>query len=335
MRDIVIGLHGDAGAVSPVMPHVGYGFNSAVFINEAKLNLGAALSRCGFDVFDCDANGASEASEIAVMLNRKNADAAIAVSFSSFGSGRNFNDVHGVRVEFSSSMIWQSRVLAEDVCTRFFDIGGVALSEGKINLAACPAIKASGGYLTCFDEAKLIYDPDYAVDFSERVAAGVCEHFDMPYVARDDIAAYPLLCSNRRGKKVKLLKFLLNIFGARLPLNGLYDSETDKAVRRFCADNGRPTDSGVTPAVWRDLLLTEPADVAVGSKNSSVRYIQHKLISKLYKAENNGVFGEATLTALNDFLKENAEHSIHSGETVGSDVIKLLSPVGGGRARLF
>ncbi len=110
------------------------------------------------------------------------------------------------------------------------------------------------GYCTYFDEAKLIFDPDFAVDTAESIAMALCEHFDVPYIRRDDISSYPMLCLSRRGKKVKMLQALLNTFGANLELDGVFGAKTDAEVKKFCLDNGESV-GNVTPSVWSYLLI--------------------------------------------------------------------------------
>ncbi len=339
MKDIVIAVYGDGKCgQSPVMPFVGKRFDGAYFTRAAKLYLSAALLRCGFDVFDPD-SAAYDASDLSVRINRKNADAAVALSLGAFGSRKSFNNVRGFSIHCPVGRFYsRSRVLGEDVCAKLYEFGaeGKILSDesGTVN---CPSIAIDAGYLTCFDEAKLVYDPDFVAAFAEHIAIGLCEHFDRAYIRRDDVSSYPLLCSGRRGKKVKMLQCMLDLCGSNVPIDGMYGGLTERAIKEFCSDNGKPIDGAATSGLWRDLLLIDLPEIGYGSKNRAVRYIQGKLLSKLYPVEIDGVFGEKTLTALNEFLTDSVGGgaSIGKSDTVGADIYRLISPVGGGRPRVI
>lgn len=339
MKDIVIAVYGDLECgSSPVMPFVGKRFDGAYFTRAAKLYLSAALLRCGFDVFDPEPT-ARDTLDLPLRINRKNADAAVAISFTSFGSRKSFNNVRGFSVHCPVGRFYsQSRILGEDICAKLSDYRseGQVLSDGT-STVNCPAVIVDVGYLTCFDEAKLVYDTDFAVGIAEHIALGICEHFGVAYIPRDDISSYPLLCSGRRGKKVKMLQCLLNACGAAIAVDGTFGAATTSEVNKLCADNGKPLSGTATADVWRDLLLVEIPELSYKSKNRAVRYIQSKLMSKLYPVEIDGEFGDKTLAALNEFLSESVGGGAALGKTdkVTADIMRLLSPVGGGRPRLI
>lgn len=339
MKDLVIAVYGDTECgLSPVMPFVGKRFDGAHFTRLAKLYLSAALLRCGFDVFDPELSS-RDPSELSIRINRKNVDAAIALSYAAFGSRKSFNGVCGFSVHCPVGRFYQgSRILGEDICAKLSDYCGEGrvLSDGS-GTVNCPAVIVDVGFLTCFDEAKLVYDPDFAVAVAEHIAVGICEHFDKAYIRRDDISSYPLLCSARRGKKVKMLQCLLNASGTTIPIDGLFGGTTERAIKEFCADNGKPIDGAATATVWRDLLLLDLPELRFGSKNRAVRYIQSKLLSKLYPVDVDGVFGEKTLAALSEFIKDSVGGGAKFGknDVIGADIYRLLTPVGGGRPRLI
>lgn len=342
MADITIAVCDDtACGTSPIMPYVGARFNGRSFTSAAKLFLSAALLRCGFDTVDGNPDSRSvDTQDLALRINRYAVDAAIVVSYAAFGSRKSFNDKRGFCVRFPSGrFVRKSKVFCEDICIKSEQSGrtGDVRPDYTFGAAGCPTAIVDAGYITCFDEAKLIYDTDFVVSVAEYIAMGVCEYFNMPYVRRDDIFSYPLLCAARRGKKVKMLQCLLDAYGYSLATDGVFGTETDAAVKKLCARNGRPKNEGVTAAVWRDLLLTALPELTVGSENNAVMYLQRKLYSKLYPVEIDGVFGEQTLSALNEFLAENvgAGFSVARDGAITDDIYKLLVPVGGGRPRLF
>ena len=340
-KTIIIALYDDLGCgCTPPLPYVGTRFDGGYFTRRAKQCLAAALLRCGFDVVDCNADGgATDIQEFASRINRRPVDAGVALSFGAFGSRKNFNDVRGFCVKrFAGRFAQKSRVLCEDIYARLTSRGrtGTIVSECAEAGANCPVAVVDAGYLTNFDEAKLVYDCDFTSEFAETIATAVCEHFDMPYVKRDDVLAYPILGVGRRGNKVKLLQYLLCFVGETVSCDGVYDGETASAVKRFCAECGKQSDGSVTPPVWRDLLMPDPC-VSFGATGCAVRYIQSKLLSKLYRIKVDGIFGNHTLDALNEFLAEtNADiPPVTRSDTIGAEIFKLLSPVGGGRPRLY
>ncbi len=323
------------------MPYLGKRFHADIFTRRAKLYTMAALLRCGFDAVDCNPSGDGDMQDYSMRASRISADAAIILSYGAFGSGRTFNDVSGFCVRVPAVRTTKkSKTLCEDIFVALGrgrnGLSGSLAACGEYFGANCPAAVIDAGYVTNFDDARLIFDPDFAVDVSERAAHGVCEFFGVPYVKRDDISAYPMLCLARRDKNVKMLQCLLDAHGAELVIDGVYGAETDRAVKGFCLDNGKPA-GGATAAVWRDLLLAEPREFGLGSRCASVGYVQSKLQSKLYPSEITGEFDRLTLDALNAFLADTvgSDAVLGKDEKVTEDIIRLLSPVGGGRPRLF
>lgn len=326
---------------TPPLPYVGMRFDGGYFARRAKCLLAAALLRCGFDVMDCNIDGdATDIQEFASRINRAPVDAGIALSFGAFGSRKNFNDVRGFCVRYyGGRFAARSRVLCEDIYARQNARGrtGAIASDCAAFGANCPIAVVDAGYLTNFDDAKLVYDPDFTIDFAETAATAVCEHFDMPYVKRDDIFAYPMLGVGRRGGKVKMLQYMLCCAGMPVTCDGVYGGETSGAVKRLCSDVERASDGSATPPVWRDLLLTDKPELEFGATGYAVRYVQSKLLSKLYRIKVDGVFGARTLDALNEFLTERADGTpaLTRSDTVGAEIYELLAPVGGGRPRLY
>ncbi len=342
MEDITIALYDDAGCgVSPLMPYVDTRFNGKHFTRTAKYMLGAALLRCGIDVIDANADSRAEPVHDFIMrMGKSSVDACIVLTYSSFGSRKSFNDVSGRTVGCPAGRFAaRSRIFCEDVCAKLKLSGGAVtlVSDDSYAAANCPTAVVSGGYVTCFDDAKLIYDRDYAERTAEYTALAVCEFFDVPYIVRDDINAYPMLCMTRRGKKVKMLQCLLNLYGNSLGADGVYGQATDRAVRRLCIGNGRNEKDGVTAALWRDLTGGCDRPLTIGSTDSGVFYLQNKLYSKLYRTKTDGVLGKDTLSALAEYVCDctGNDAEFADNEVIDGDTIKLVRPIGGGRARLF
>ncbi|MCM1368375.1 MAG: peptidoglycan-binding protein [Roseburia sp.] len=339
MENTVIAVVDDASCdASPVMPYIGARIDGKEIARIAKLDLSAALLRCGFDTVSRTVACVADAQELYMQINRGSVDAAVILSCGAFGSRKTFNDKCGSHIRFSQGRFLQkSKTLCEDICAKLWLYGlhGDVFPDPGQNAANCPTAVIDVGYLTNFDEAKLLCDPDRSIDIAEYIARGICEHFDMPYIKRDDIFAYPMLCTARRGKKVKMLQTLLDMYGFDLAADGVFGAVTENAVKRLCENNGKPT-GAVTAAVWRDLLLTNiPEKLSIGSRDNFVWYIQHKLRSKLYDAPVNGVLDEQTLRAFNEYLCESNLNALYCDGAVSGDAIRSLAPIGGGRPRLF
>lgn len=340
MENIVIAVGAADCGTSPLMPYVGERFDGKNFTTLTKRYLCAALLRCGFDVID-PADGVCEPQDLILAANRHTVSAAITVSYTAFGSRKSFNDVHGSVVRYSQGRFGgKSRVLCEDICAKLRLFGKSATApDGALGAANCPTAVVDAGYITYFDEAKMLYDPDFAVETGEHIAMGVCEHFGMPYIRRDDILSYPLLCSaatGKRGKKIKMLQALLCANGYRVEMDGIFGKNTDMAVKTFCINNGMRDCDGVTAAVWRDLLLLNPPKLEYGTKHNAVLYLQRKLTSKLYKTPLSGALDEDTVSAVNEYLTEiESGLSTRKGGGITEEIFKLIQAVGGGRPRLF
>lgn len=338
MDDILIAVGGASCGASPLMPYIGKRIEGKDFTLLAKLYLDAALLRCGFDVFDVSKTTV-EPQDLIMLANRHAADGAVMMSYASFGSRKSFNDVHGSVARYSQSRYEKSKTLCEDICAKLALYRVCSTMNDGINAASCPTVVVDGGYLTYFDEAKLALDPDFAAGIAEHVAMGVCEHFGMPYIRRDDILSYPLLCSaatGKRGKKIKMLQALLSANGYALDIDGVFGKETDSAVKMFCINNEIKDDCGVSAAVWRDLLLLNLPRLEYDSKNNAVLYLQRKLNAKLYKCPQNGTLDDQTLSAVNEFLRDNeSEITVTSTDGIDAETVKLISAVGGGKPRLF
>lgn len=339
MENFVITVVDDASCgTSPVMPYIGTRLEGKEIARLAKLNLSAALLRCGFDTVDRTVACAADAQELFMRINRSGVDAAIVLSCTAFGSRKTFNDSCGFEIRFSQGRFRdKSKTLCEDICSKLWLNGmrGKVCADGYMSAANCPAAVIDVGYLTNFEEAKIMCDPDRSVSVAEHIALGVCEHFDMPYIKRDDIFAYPMLCTARRGKKVKMLQTLMNLYGTDAAVDGVFGPITENAINRLCENNGKPT-GAVTAAVWRDLLLTNvPEKLSVGARDIFVWYIQRKLYAKLYPTPVDGMLGDETLRALNEYLTETDLGALKCDGEICADAIKALSHVGGGRPRLF
>lgn len=334
---VVIAVADNGEGSSPVMPYTGIRVRGSDFARHVKMLLAAALLRCGFAVADCNpASDALDNQELAIRANRAVADACIVTSCSTFGSARRFNDVCGARMRFPTERTKRSRTLCEDICAALPDrFNAVTESRGMQSGVNCAFAEVSGGYLTCFDEAKLLLDPDIREVFAERIAAGVCEYFDMPYVRRDEVLCYPLIGAGRRGGKVQMLQCMLNANDMAVAVTGIYDSATERAVNEFCIANGKAA-KAATPEVWRDLITFDRAACRACKHGSGALYIRRKLKAKLYLEKTSYAFDDQALAAIDKFCEENGlgKPQAQDGE-ISDDILNAISAVGGGRPRLI
>lgn len=331
MRDLTIAVGGAGCGLTPPMPFVAKRFEGSAATLPAKFMLEGALLRCGFDVLDV--HSPVKAPQDAVMqANRQGADGIVLLSCATFGSGKSFNDVCGSTVKYTDGRTGAgSRELAEDVCAKIGCMKQCRTAETAHAFGGsfCPAVTLDIGYLTNFDEAKLMCDPDYLHNTVEHAAMGICEYYGMPYIPHIP-AAYKggLPKTGARGKAVKMLQAALCANGYILYIDGIYGKNTELALRTFFINNGLEGTDDIS-----ELHFVTPTALKAGSKHTAVLYLQRKLTSKLYRSPLSGVLCEDTMAAINEFLTETG-NDICDGEVTKAAFL-LLSAVGGGRPRLF
>ncbi|MDE7106836.1 MAG: N-acetylmuramoyl-L-alanine amidase, partial [Clostridiales bacterium] len=205
MKDIIITVGGDDAGLTPPMPFVGQRLDGSKSTALARLMLEIALLRCGFDVSD-RRTPLYDCQELIYQSNRVGANGIVVMSSGAFGSRKSFNDVRGGTVKYSIGRHGaKSRELAEDVCAKLCNIMPcqTAMCNHEWNGAACPAVVAEMGYLTNFDEAKLMHDPDYIRNVAEYATMGICEYFGMPYIPHAPTAYKHIRTQiGMRGKQV-------------------------------------------------------------------------------------------------------------------------------------
>src|SRR5690606_11182774 len=102
-----------------------------------------------------------------------------------------------------------------------------------------------------------------------------------------------LLKINSRGDAVELLQELLNEYGHRLIVNGLFDAATEQAVRSFQADNDLVADGIVYTKTWTKLINGTPVDLS----KMEDKYLKEADLNQL--AENLAL-DVATIKAVNE-----------------------------------
>ena len=305
-----------AGKRTPVMPYINRSFYENEFNKQAKLDFILACLRCGFNVLDIkpEVQDISVSTRV-VRANRAGLSLLVTFAYNAFGDGSNFNSSQGIEVYYSpyNSFAAQSERLSNDVyenvVARTGRIGRFVgrLSVGVLSNVRCPSTLIEAGYMTNFEEAKLMLNPVFVRNVGEGACEGVCQFLDVPYVGLN-IENYPTIRQGSNGNFVKILQYLLNEYGFNLEVDGAFGGNTLRAVRTFQANNNLTQDGIVGRNTWNALLNLNPQQVVLrrGSRNSGVLFLQKYLLSFLYPITSlDGIFGRETENAVRDFQQEN------------------------------
>lgn len=330
-----------AGKRTPNLPYINRSFFENEFNREAKNKFLQACLRCGFNVFDVK----PEVQDISITTRLRrinNAGLTLLVNFAynAFGTGTTFNSANGFEVFYSNLNVRfnDSRVLSEEVYEAILQdsiirgLGVSTLNVSTLSSVNCPSTLIEAGFMTNFNEAKLMLDPDYVLAVAESSCKGVCNYLDVPYVARNTLNSYPTLRTGNRGNKVRFLQFLLNDYGYNLSRDGVFGQNTETAVLNFQQNNGLVKDGIVGVKTWTALLNLYPTAKTIrrGDRSSNVLYLQQKLLSKLYPITSlDGIFGGETENAVKQFQQENG---LAVDGIVGNNTWEKVNMTGGGRS---
>ena len=305
-----------AGKRTPIMPYINRSFYENEFNRKAKLNFILACLRCGFNVYDVkpEIQDISVSSRV-VRSNRARLSLLVTFAYNAFGTGQNFNSSQGIEVYYSpyNPRPTESRQLSEEVFESLISATGRpgrfvgTLSVGVLSNVNCPSTLIEAGFMTNFEEAKLMLNPIYVRNVGEGTCQGVCKFLDVPYVDFN-IENYPTIRLNSRGNFVQILQYLLNEYGETLSVDGVFGRNTESAVKKFQANNNLTQDGIVGRNTWSKLLNLNPQNVVLrrGSKESAVLYLQKLLLGYLYPITNlDGIFGSETESAVKQFQSEN------------------------------
>lgn len=304
------------GKRTPTMPYIGRSFYENEFNRQAKYAFILACLRCGFRVYDIhpEVQDVSVSTRV-VRTNRAGVSLVVTFAYNASGDGAQFDNAQGIEVYYSpyNSYSNQSRVLSQDVYNRVVEFTGRlgrkvgTLSVGMLSNVRCPATLIEAGFMTNFNEAKLMLNPAFVLNVGEGACAGVCEYLGVTYVERS-IANYLVLRQGSRGNYVSILQYLLNMYGFNLTVDGIFGAGTARAVQQFQTNNNLTADGIVGRQTWQALLNLNPSSVVLrrGSRASAVMYLQRLLLSYLYPITSlDGVFGAETERAVKAFQTEN------------------------------
>ena len=325
------------GKRTPVISYIGRSFYENEFNRQAKIDFILACLRCGFNVYDIhpEIQDISVSTRV-VRANRARVSLLVTFAYNAFGAGNSFNSARGLEVYYSpfNQFATESRQLSEEVYESILANTNTPgrfvgqLSVGVLSNVNAPSTLIEAGFMTNFDEAKLMLNPNYTLQVGESTCQAVCEFLNVPYVSRA-IENFPTIRLNSRGNFVTILQYILNQYGYNLVADGIFGVNTSRAVQDFQRNNGLTADGIVGRRTWNALLNLNPSANTLrrGSKNSAVLYLQRLLLSFLYPITNlDGIFGAETERAVRAFQSENG---LVSDGIVGANTWRtLLSSVG-------
>ncbi len=304
-----------AGKRTPIMP----GLNRSIYENEfnrkAKFYFILACLRCGFRVYDVK----PEETDISISTrvaraNSRGVNVMVTFAYNAYGNPSGFNDVNGYIVFYSTRGYrpTMSRLLAYDVSsglsatlsTRNLGVGTLS-DVGVLNSVRCPSVLLECGFMTNFEEAKLMLDPDFQRAAGEGAARGVAAYLDVNFVEPD--VRYPVVRFGSRGNYVAIMQYILRADGYDVTPDGVFGTKTQAAVLAFQRNNGLGVDGIVGTNTWNALnLTTRPRPtLRQGSRGTFVRYLQEKLLSNLIDPGTpDGIFGSRTASAVREYQAE-------------------------------
>lgn len=305
-----------AGKRTPTMPYIGRSFYENEFNKEAKLQFILACLRCGFRVYDVH----PEIQDVSIsrrVVRVRNAGLTLLVTFAynASGSGTVFTSAQGLEVYYSlynpyptasrnlSNAVYNS--ILQKTNTRGRGVG--TISVGMLSNVNCPSTLIEAGFMTNFNEAKLMLNPIFVNNVGEGACIGVCQYLNVPYVERN-VANYPTIRQGSRSNFVTIAQYLLNQYGANLSTDGIFGSGTRNAVITFQQNNNLTPDGVIGRNTWSALLNINPQSQTLrqGSRQSAVLFLQRLLLSYLYPITSlDGIFGTQTLNAVKAFQSEN------------------------------
>jgi peptidoglycan hydrolase-like protein with peptidoglycan-binding domain len=113
-------------------------------------------------------------------------------------------------------------------------------------------------------------------------------------------AAWPMLARKDRGADVRALEYLLRGRGEHPAVDGVFEGDTDKAVRSFQKRKRLEVDGIVGPATWRALAPT----IQPGESGAAVRALQFQLrVKRAADLKLNGNYGARTRKQAKRFQK--------------------------------
>ncbi len=328
------------GKRTPVMPYINRPFYENEFNYPAKNYFLAHAARVNFGTFDVKPE--KQDVSIPTRVRRVNTGgSSLVVTFAYNATANvNFNNYGGLEAFWSpqNSQSARSRTLANAVYDRTSQNGYVRgngvltlYDVGMLSSVRIPAALIEAGFMTNFDEAKLMVDPDYQQLIGQLSVRGVCDYLGVPFRTVEQ-TNFPTIRAGSRGTSVAYLQFRLLNYGYFISADGIFGPATQNAVKKFQSDNSLVSDGIVGRNTWAKINNLNPTGVTLrrGSRGVETYYLQQKLLSKLYPVTVDGVFGPATETQVKAFQSEN---SLVVDGIVGRNTWAKVATIGGGRSR--
>lgn len=302
------------GKRTPVVP----GLDRQIYENEfnraAKNKFIEACLRQGFSVYDVK----PELYDVSIdervrRINRQNLTALVTFAYNAYGDS--FNSASGLEVFYSPSnpKASESRRLAEDMYEELIQgtpqngRGVKTLDVGVLSNVNCVSSLIEAGFMTNLREAQLMINPLFQTEVGEEACHGVCNFLGVSYLPRNNLSNYPLLRRGSDNNFVFLLQFILTQYGNNLTVDGIFGSNTERAVRTFQQNNGLSVDGIVGQNTWRTLLNLPPYPLLRRENSGAyVTFLQQLLESYLIPVGTiDGIFGSRTENAVRQFQQDN------------------------------
>lgn len=180
------------GKRTPIMPYLNVPFYENQFNRPTKNKFIEACLRNGFAAYDVK----PELTDVSIgervrRINRQNLTLLVTFGYNAFGSGNTFNSAQGISVFYSARNVNAnlSRMLSEDVYEQLITgttqrgRGVSTLTDvGVLQSVNCTSTLVESGFMTNFEEAKLMRDPDYQTEVAEETCRGVCVFLSLIHI---------------------------------------------------------------------------------------------------------------------------------------------------------
>lgn len=305
------------GKRTPIMPYI----DRQIYENEwnyaVKNAFLADCLRIGFFIFDVKPNRQDlSVTNRVLAVNRAQPSCLVTFAYNAFGDPNTFSSPRGCEAFYSPINIYANRseILSNAVYNQIIEKTGLnargvkTLDVGMLSSVRTVATLVEAGFMTNFDEAKLMLDPDHITTVGRAACEGVCNFFNVDYQDIKD-TNFPTLRIGSRGRFVRYLQFKLKLDGYAVGnVDGSFGTNTQNAVKAFQQANGLTADGIVGRNTWNKLNNLYPTARVLkrGSYGAEVKYLQQKLNSFLYPVGPiDGIFGAQTEKAVQDFQTEN------------------------------
>lgn len=321
------------GKRTPVLPYL----NRSIYENEfnywAKNYFLADCLRIGFYILDVKPNrqDLSVNSRVNIVNNSK-ASLVVTFAYNAAADEQNFSSANGTEAFYSQSNVYasQSQALANAIYQQVIQATGrrgrgvKTLDVAMLSAVRTRAALLEAGFMTNFEEAKLMIDPDYTSTVGRATCKGVCQFLNVEYVPINN-DSFNLIKQGSTGRLVRYLQFMLKVNGYSVgAVDGVFGKNTKNAVVAFQQANNLTPDGIVGTKTWAKInnLTPEVRVLKKGSIGAEVEYLQQKLNSKLYPVGVvDGIFGSNTEKAVKEFQQENG---LKADGIVGAETWKLI-----------